>query len=130
MIGSLQNQTSCNLLGWSGSYLNSRRKTVQISNSCPGNQTYCTRFASPFDDSCKAREGSPIICGTDRGNPDVISGMVISEGFCVNNYLHYHSLNEEFGEWIENVLNGAEKVTKYSFGLILSVVLIIVQKFL
>jgi hypothetical protein len=114
--------------------LNSRRQTVQVlppvGCNLRGNQVFCSRLSSNNDETCRARTGSPIFCGAGTGNPNIVAGIVISQRICSNNLLHYHTLQEPFGEWINQVVTGAATSTKYSLVLILSIVLINIQKFL
>jgi hypothetical protein len=82
MIGNLRDNSNCQLLGWSGPTLNSRRRAIQMLSpeTCEtfSNQTFCTRFASSDDEAYNARPDSPVICG----NPDVVSGIMINFRRC------------------------------------------------
>jgi hypothetical protein len=94
------------------------------------NQTYCSKFTSDSNEACRAREGSPVICGEGRGNPEIVAGMLISRNYCHGSTLYFNSLDNEVGDWINRVVSGAETASKYSFALIISAIFISLKKLL
>lgn len=106
-LGSLSTSESCELIGWGGDFLNPRRDAVTVNSpdSCDPNypQNFCTNFDSNAHVTCSAKQGSPLICGSEM----VLAGFVTNVNGCTTNdagqtVLNYHSI-DDFRDWIEGV---------------------------
>ncbi|CRK88437.1 CLUMA_CG002228, isoform A [Clunio marinus] len=105
ILGGLQTNTSCNLIGWGGARVIPPSKSVNIYGQeyCKsGNpQVFCS--ASSNSSVCEANLASPVICGSD----DTVNGFLISESGCESkddNRLYYHSVSDH-ADWINKVLS-------------------------
>lgn len=111
-LGSLQQNSSCQLFGWGPSDIEFTRADAVVVNKpelChPNNpQAHCTFLpTTTFHHSCNAMTGSPVTCG---GNESVVAGFLINNATCSNKFnrvsLSYHSVSE-FTDWILNPTNG------------------------